>query len=193
MACLDTESRRPNQPEANVAETLTASNEKIIDRLPDPATLPDVRLYSHSSLVYWWPVWVTGYVMCLITYLEGRVVPLNETRQAIIHGSSTPGLVFTAVLLLVILITNVRLRGVASLAAILGAAFVFVLFAWLDWWDDILRVLPQLTIHLNLGFYLIFSTALLIIWLLGFFVFDRLVYWRVRPGQINEQHLIGGG
>jgi hypothetical protein len=26
-----------------------------------------------------------------------------------------------------------------------------------------------------------------------FFVFDRLTYWRVRPGQLTVEHLIGGG
>ena len=26
-----------------------------------------------------------------------------------------------------------------------------------------------------------------------FFVFDRMTYWRIRPGQMIEEHLIGGG
>jgi hypothetical protein len=177
-----------------VAETTTTANaDDEIARLPDPGRLPEVRLYGHSSLVYWWPVWLIGYAMALLTYLQGGVVRLDEARQGLYHMSSTPGLVFTMVLLLVILITNVRVRGIASLATILGIAFVTVLFAWLDWWDNILRVVPQLAVHLNLGFYLVFSTALLVLWLLAVFVFDRLVYWRVRPGQLTEEHLIGGG
>ena len=45
---------------------------------------------------------------------------------------------------------------------------------------------------MNTGFYLVFSTGLLIIWLMMFFVFDRLTYWRIRPGQMTEEHLIGG-
>jgi hypothetical protein len=43
-----------------------------------------------------------------------------------------------------------------------------------------------------MGFYLLFSTALLAVWLLAFFVFDRLTVWRVRPGQMIEQRRIGG-
>jgi len=46
---------------------------------------------------------------------------------------------------------------------------------------------------MNTGFYVVFSTALFIIWLLMFFVFDRLTYWRIRPAQMTEEHLIGGG
>jgi hypothetical protein len=26
-----------------------------------------------------------------------------------------------------------------------------------------------------------------------FFVLGRLTYWRIRPGQMTEEHLIGGG
>ena len=37
-----------------------------------------------------------------------------------------------------------------------------------------------------------FSTTLLVVWLLAFFVFDRLTVWRVRPGQMVEERLIGG-
>jgi hypothetical protein len=46
---------------------------------------------------------------------------------------------------------------------------------------------------MNTGFYLVSSTGLLIIWVMMFFVFDRLTYWRIRPGQMTEEHLIGGG
>lgn len=176
-----------------MAEPASASREEVIERLPDPGKLPEVVLYSHSSLLYWWPVWTTGYAMALYTWVAGGTARLDEARQSLISMSSTPGLIFIAVLLFVILVTNIKIRGVASLATIFGLAFVTILFAWLGWWDDILGVIPQLSVHLNLGFYLVFSTALLIIWLLAFFVFDRLIYWRVRPGQLTEEHMIGGG
>ena len=31
-----------------------------------------LRIYSHSSLLYWWPVWAVGYVMALVTYWQGQ-------------------------------------------------------------------------------------------------------------------------
>ena len=64
---------------------------------------------------------------------------------------------------------------------------------WFGWWDDIGKLIPYLLVHMNTGFYPVFSTGLLIIWLMMFFVFDRLTYWRIRPGQMTEEHLIGGG
>jgi len=95
--------------------------------------------------------------------------------------------------LLLIIFTNVRLRGVNSVVALLAVAFVAVLLAWFGWWDTIAKLIPYLSVHINTGFYLVFSTALLTVWLLMFFVFDRLTYWRIRPGQMTEEHLIGGG
>jgi hypothetical protein len=52
--------------------------------------------------------------------------------------------------------------------------------------------MPYLSAHMNTGFYLVFSTGLPIIWLVMLFVFDRLTYWRIRPGHMTEEHLIGG-
>ena len=77
--------------------------------------------------------------------------------------------------------------------ALLAVAFIAVLLAWLGWWDDIARLIPYLSVHMNTGFYLVFSSGLLIIWLAMFFIFDRVTYWRIRPGQVTEEHLIGGG
>ncbi len=31
----------------------------------------EVKIYSHSTIFYWWPVWVVGFVMAAITYSEG--------------------------------------------------------------------------------------------------------------------------
>ena len=155
---------------------------------------PDqVTIYSHSTLVYWWPVWLTGFIAAFWTNLHGGVVYQDVARQDPSSLSSAPGLLFIGVLLFVIIFTNLRLRGIYSLATVFALAFIVVLFAWLDWWDAIVAYIPQLAVHMNLGFYLVFSTLLLAIWLLSFFVFDRLTYWRVQPGQMTEERLIGGG
>src|SRR5579884_1150984 len=30
----------------------------------------EIKLVSHSTIFYWWPIWVLGYVLALITYFE---------------------------------------------------------------------------------------------------------------------------
>jgi hypothetical protein len=45
----------------------------------------EVKLYSHSVIFYWWPVWLVGYLMAFLTYLDGGrmavVPPGTEARR----------------------------------------------------------------------------------------------------------------
>src|SRR5690349_24495207 len=118
-----------------IAQTRTQAEDRAHpDRAP---RLPEFRIYSHSTIFYWWPVWVVGCVMAAITYAEGSraaIVPagsvFDEAQHAIVlpAGSAHPGIggselgdrsaesknlgvVFTIVLLVVVFITNTPLRG----------------------------------------------------------------------------------
>ncbi len=155
-------------------------------RLADPL---EVTIYSHSTLLYWWPAWFFGYVIALLNVGQEELLARSTGQQV----SSALGLTFISVLLLLIVFTNVRLRGINSVVALLSIAFVAVLLAWFGWWDNIARAIPYLSVHMDTGFYLVFSTGLMIVWLLMFFVVDRLTYWRIRPGQMTVEHEIGGG
>ena len=153
----------------------------------------EVVIVSHSNVVYWWPAWVVGYIMAGLSYIGGTASTVPIETVAYVHPSNNPGLLFIATMVMLVVFTNAKLRGIYSVVTIISAAFVAVLLAWLGWWDDIFALLPNLSARANMGFYLPFATCLLIVWLFAFFVFDRLTYWRVRPGQIVEQRLIGGG
>jgi hypothetical protein len=39
----------------------------------------EIRIYSHSNLFYWWPVWACGFLMTILTYLDG-------SRMALVPG-----------------------------------------------------------------------------------------------------------
>lgn len=159
------------------------------EAVPHPVTLQEITIYSHSTLLYWWPAWAFGFVAALLNAGQEQFLATAEGEKP----SSALGLTYLAILLLLIVFTNVRLRGIHSVVALLAVSFLAVLLAWFGWWDDIAKLIPYLSVHMNTGFYLVFSTGLLIIWLTMFFVFDRMTYWRIRPGQMTEQHLIGGG
>ena len=36
----------------------------------EKAKVQQVILYAHSALFYWWPLWVMGYVMALLTWWD---------------------------------------------------------------------------------------------------------------------------
>ena len=109
------------------------------------------------------------------------------------HPSKNLGVIYTMVFLLVIVLTNSTVRGIASATVIAVILAVTFLFAYMGWWEDILRVLSYLAMYMNLGFYVFFSTAILIVWALAVFVFDRMDSWTIRPGQVVHNMALGGG
>lgn len=156
----------------------------------------ELRVFSHSPLLYWWPVWVTGYILAIITYLEGKVVDFNNgdvVVHVMIYPSKNLGVIYTMVFILVVVLTNATVRGLASAMVITVILALTFLFAYLGWWESIFDAVDRLAIFMNLGFYVFFSTAILLIWVLGVFVFDRMEYWIFRPGQVIHEMVFGGG
>lgn len=172
----------------------TVQNEDIRHTFARQAerTSADIRIISHSDVIYWWPAWLAGYAVALMSYMQGTDVAVVPDIVERIHPSNNPGILFIAILVSLVVFTNTKLRGIYSVVTVVTIGFFVVLFAWFGWWDNILRFVPQLSARANTGFYLLFSTTLLSVWLLAFFVFDRLSVWRVRPGQMIEERLIGG-
>jgi len=154
-------------------------------------TVTEVRIFSHSSLFYWWPVWLTGFILALVTRVGGIQVMVGDF-EVWMHPSKNLGVFFGVILFLVILITNVTVRGLASAIVILTILLLTVLFAYLGWWEIILRWIPHLAAFINMGFYLFFSTLLFTVWAVSVFVYDRMSYWVIRAGQITHAAWIGG-
>jgi len=177
-----------------MATQLAMQNDDIRHTFARPVAhaAADIKIISHSNIFYWWPAWVAGFAVALISYVQGRDVAVVPEFIDRVHPSNNPGIFFIAVLVLLVVFTTTKLRGIYSVVTVVTVALFGVLLAWLGWWDNILRFIPHLSARANMGFYLLFSAALLAVWLLAFFVFDRLTIWRVRPGQMIEQRRIGG-
>jgi hypothetical protein len=166
------------------------------ETLPSPENLPQIKLYSHSRLFYWWPAWVAGYVMALITWLGGYEATIflgdeyGEVRVWM-YPNTALGVTFVLILLAVTLFTCVSFRGWASVGLIGLVLFVAMFLAWMDWWDEVVALIPQIRIFVNLGFYLVFSTALFLLWAVVFFITDRLHFYRIKPGLMTHEHVVG--
>jgi len=179
-----------SQPQSSSS---SEDDESQISGIPNPGDeLPSLRIYSRSTIFYWWPVWLVGFIFAIITYFKGGVIDVDEVRREWFHPSSALGLTYIMVLMTVITFSNLTVRGIYSITLILTIALVTVLFAWIGWWNDIFYFVPLLSVHMNMGFYLVFSSLVLALWLLSFFVFDRVEYWRVRPGQLTREDMLGG-
>lgn len=226
--------------------------------LPPADTTPgfdEIRIYSHSPLFYWWPVWLFGFIFSVITLVDGyrliivsdealavkekvgektitnvydaptehdpmaklsdspsekekqklqehnpefksvlaRVPAATELGQPRPHISPRTwmGPTYLFILLLVIIITNVPLRGLWSLVVLIGLVVLVLLISLFKWWDGILNALVGLHVFINLAGYLLMSTALIIAWGIATFIFDRRSYIVFTPGQIRVCEEVG--
>jgi hypothetical protein len=172
--------------------------------------LADFKIYMHSALLYWWPVWAVGFLMALWTALdnhhmlvvpEGTVLEANRvvapegvTLQApVVHmaRSKLPGVVFVLTLLAVVILTHVWFRGPWALFMAAAVASVLLLVSWLAWWHPLYQWFSLLRVHINLGGYLVIAATLFVAWGLTVFVFDRRTYLIFSLGQIRIRDELG--
>ncbi len=151
---------------------------------------PEIRVYSHSRILYWWPVWGCGYVMAALTNLYGHPQQIGNTPE-LFHESSNLGVIFLLTVTMVVVITNVTIRGLASVVAILSMALGALLLAYFHQWDAVLEWLGNRKIHMNLGAYFWFSSLIFVVWAFTVLIVDHLSYWRITPGQVTRENVFG--
>ncbi len=169
----------------------------------------ELRILMHSPLLYWWPVWVVGFLMALWTYLdnyhlvlvpEGTVVEANQVvvpaggvvDAPLLHvaRSKVPGAVFVVTLGLVVGLNNGWMRG---WRAYFFAALLIALAALVSWWGlwwPLYEWVSHLDVRINLGGYLVIATVLLAIWAWYFFVVDRQIYVVFSMSQVRMHNRI---
>jgi len=119
-----------SQPQAEIDD--------VVQSVPLTHPLANVqtrmRIYSHSSLLFWWPVWLVGYVMAGLTFWHGNDQPTATFGQALewVHPGNNLGVIFFLTIYLIIMITNFSVRGLASGMVIMAAALVTVILAMLE-------------------------------------------------------------
>ena len=152
----------------------------------------EVRVYQHSAILYWWVVWAYGYFCALLTYAQGETLSIGGGKPLLVHTSPWVGLSFTVVLLFVVVATTVRARGVQALLLIILLALAVVGTHLLLSMEGVFKSPPSILVHMNLAFYVLVSSVLLVVWLVVVFIFDRLTYWRFRNSQIERVQRLAG-
>lgn len=152
-----------------------------------------IVVYEHSDLLYWWVVWAYGFVSAFLTRLFGREVLLEGTRPVLIYPDAWLGISFVLLILFVLIFTNVRARGVKSLILFLVLLVIGLIIQMAYGWDEVLSFVPLLLVYMNLAFYVLFSTALLLVWVFTTFVSDRLSRYEFAPGSISKKMTLTEG
>ena len=141
-----------------------------------------VLVRAHSPILYWWPVWLSAGIFWLC-----HAVLLADGAP-----SSGMGLAFVAILIFVVFSTTVRLRGANSIIFLLVVIIAGILIVMANLSSLLAGLISGLDITMSSGFYLTIFISILGLWSLMFFVFDRVRYWEVVPGQVKE-HVVWGG
>jgi hypothetical protein len=119
----------------------------------------------------------------------------GKPREPTIHVArhSGYGVVFVVVVFLVVLITNVSIRGLWSLFVVVTVLLGTIILALAGLWDDILEAAVQSRVFINAFGYLALSLPLLVLWLVVVLFFDRRTYMVFAPGQVRVHQEIGSG
>jgi hypothetical protein len=166
--------------------------------------LADLRIFAHSSLLYWWPVWAVALGMALWTYLDGHhmvLVPPASTIEAarvvapegekvvspLVHmaASRAPGLIFVLTLLIVVVCSHAWIRGPWALFFAASIVGVLLFISWVHLWAPLARWFGLLHVYINLGGYLLVGVPLMIAWVVTVFFLDRRTYMVFSVGQIR--------
>jgi hypothetical protein len=108
-------------------------------------------------------------------------------------ASNEPGVIWASVLCLVVVISQVPLRGLWSLLLIVVLVFASILLGVLELWAPIFQVIWVIDIHLTGFSYLVISLFLFTVWLASFAFFDRQVYMIFTRGQLRVRLAISLG
>jgi hypothetical protein len=124
----------------------------------------------------------------------------DEPAQPTVHMAKTGtyGVIFLITLLLVIVITNVPLRGMWSVVVIVTVILLSIILGLAQYenrslWALIIEKLSLLDIRINAAGYFFVSVILFAIWLVTFLFFDQQMYIIFTPGQLKVRTEIGGG
>ena len=175
-----------------------------------PAAPRELKVYMHSWLLYWWPVWAVGFVMAGWTLLDdqhmalvpqgsqvaGNTITVPEGTAPLLTAthvspSRVPGLVFAVTLLATVAFGTGWLWGWRAFTFLAVVVALLFLVSWLEAWGELARWLAYLHVHINLGGYLVISAGLLALWVVQLFIVDRRTYVVFSLSQVRVHYAIG--
>ena len=151
-----------------------------------------IIFYSHSQIVYYWPIWLGAFLISDLSVLGfGVEVIVEEGEQSFAPSKFT--LFHLLVTGIVIFFTTVNLRGVWAIVFGVSALAVGLTLSVLNMWDPVLQRLGNLELYVNSDFYRALGAVVFIPWLMVVFLFDLRRYFHFQPSQITMVREIGEG
>jgi cation transport ATPase len=115
----------------------------------------------------------------------------EKVYKARVSDKAWLGSLFVLILVLTVVITNVPLRGLWSFMVIVLVVVIALLITLFHAWDDIFSLIGGLHIYINMAGYLFIGGAILLVWAVATYIFDRRAYIIFTPGQVKVCDHIG--
>lgn len=115
----------------------------------------------------------------------------EKVYKARVSDKAWLGSLFVLILVLTVVITNVPLRGLWSFMVIVLVVVIALLITLFHAWDDIFSLIGGLHIYINMAGYLFIGGAILLVWAIATYIFDRRAYIIFTPGQVKVCDHIG--
>lgn len=164
---------KPAEPQASIP-TSDAFNQ-----------LSEIKVYTHSPILYWWPIWALGLLFGFVSLFVS-----GEGTEA---AARVQGQTFVFVLVFVIFSTTVKLRGANSV--ILGLILLIggILLATANLSGPIAAFIGGLDIRMSPAFYWFVGISVFVMWAVMIFGFDKVKFYEIAPGQVRERVFWGSG
>lgn len=147
--------------------------------------LSELKVYTHSPILYWWPIWGLGLIFGLLSMFVS-----GEGTEA---AARVQGQAFVFVLVFVIFSTTVKLRGANSVILGLILAIGGILLAMANLSGPIAAFIGGLDIRMSPAFYWFVGITVFLMWAIMIFGFDKVKFYEIAPGQVRERVFWGSG
>ena len=152
-----------------------------------------VIFYSHSQILYYWPIWVGAFVISDLAEIDGLSISVNISSVETLFAPHQMSLFHLIVVAVVIFFTSVNIRGVWAVVFAVTLLAIGLTLSVLNWWPQVFQYLGGLNLHADQGFYRVMGVVLFLPWLLVVFVFDIRRFFHFLPTQITMVNEIGEG
>jgi FlaA1/EpsC-like NDP-sugar epimerase len=119
--------------------------------------------------------------------------PVPDAPRLKMGYSKNYGVIFCVVLLIIVLVSQVPLRGFWSIFILMAIALFVLIMVLAGWWETFVEKFQLIDIRINVGGYLFLSTVLFVIWAVTVFIFDHRHYLIVTSGQVRMCLAVGAG
>jgi|GEM_PF-1959436 len=155
--------------------------------------LKDLKVYAHSPIIYWWPIWALGMLFGFISMFLPDTVGTADGAGPVSTAALVQGQTFVFVLVFVIFSTTVKLRGANSVILGLILAIGVILLFMANMFGPIASYIAGLEIYMSPSFYWFVGITVFVMWAVMVFGFDKVKFYEIAPGQVRERVYWGSG